>query len=57
MLPQHRGGQLPVQELSPRTQGFVWRELRLQLRCFKVNDDARTFLELVLRGSTACLVT
>ena len=44
MLPQHRGGQLPVQEPSPRTQGFVLRELHLQLRCFKVNDDARTFL-------------
>ena len=44
MLPQHRGGQLPVQEPSPHIQGFVWRELRLQLRCFKVNDDARTFL-------------
>ena len=57
MLLQHRGGQLPVQEPSSNIQGFVWREIRLQLRCFKVNDDARTFLELVLRGSTACLVT
>ena len=44
MLPQHRGGQLPVQEPSLDISGFVWRELKLQLRCFEVNDDHRTFL-------------
>ena len=44
MLPQHRGGQLPVQEPRLDTSGFRWREHKLHLLCFEVNDDHRTFL-------------
>ena len=44
MRPQHRGGQVPVQEPRFDGSGFQWREWPITLRCFEVNDDNSTFL-------------
>ena len=44
MRPQHRGGQVPVQEPRFDVSGFQWREWPITLRCFEVNDHHRTFL-------------
>ena len=57
MLLQHRGGQLPVQEPSSHIQGFVWRENPLAAALLQGERRRPHLLELVLRGSTACLVT
>ena len=44
MLPQHRGGQNPLQESMPVLSGFTWTRRTSSTSCFVLTSDAQSFL-------------
>ncbi|CAE7241641.1 unnamed protein product [Symbiodinium microadriaticum] len=44
MLPQHRGGQNPLQEALPAMSGFSWTQRTATPSCFALTSDAQSFL-------------
>ena len=44
MLPQHRGGQNPLQERTPVLSGFSWSRRTSSTSCFVLSSDAQSFL-------------
>ena len=44
MLPQHRGGQNPLQENIPVLSGFTWQTRQPAFSCFALSSDAQSFL-------------
>ena len=44
MLPQHRGGQNPLQENAPVLSGFPRKRQTSPLSCFALSSDAQSFL-------------
>ena len=44
MLPQHRGGQNPLQESMPILSGFAWTRRTSSTSCFVLTSDAQSFL-------------
>ena len=44
MLPQHRGGQNPLQETLPAMSGFSWTQRTATPSCFVLTSDAQFFL-------------
>ena len=44
MLPQHRGGQNPLQENAPVLSGFPRKRQTSSLSCFALSSDAQSFL-------------
>ena len=44
MLPQHRGGQNPLQESMPLLSGFSWTRRTASTSCFALTSDAQSFL-------------
>ena len=44
MLPQHRGGQNPLQESMPILSGFAWTRRTSSTACFVLTSDAQSFL-------------
>ena len=44
MLPQHRGGQNPLQENTPVLSDFSWSQRTSSLSCFVLSSDAQSFL-------------
>lgn len=44
MLPQHRGGQNPLQESIPVLSGFTWKTRQPAFSCFALTSDAQSFL-------------
>ena len=44
MLPQHRGGQNPLQENAPVLSGFPQKRQTSSLSCFALSSDAQSFL-------------
>ena len=44
MLPQHRGGQAPLQENLPVLSGFSWTRREPSFSCFALSSDAQSFL-------------
>ena len=44
MLPQHWGGQNPLQENTPILSGFSWERRNPSFSCFALSSDAQSFL-------------